>query len=227
MSLQSKASLLPVFILSVLLLGMVFVAGCSKDPDPITSGGGGSNDVNLSTPTVSPSELSSGGTSIVEVVATDAASDPIAGLSVDFVVSPSIGGYFTPPTATTNANGIASTIFTASQTGTMSIGATAEGVQSEYSNISVSSTGQTSGNMEMTVSPGLLTADGSSSATVTITVEDDAGTPAPESTLVKITAGERFDDVDGNGYFSMGDSLMFDYNANETWDPVGFIPATA
>lgn len=227
MSLQSKASCIPVLILGLLMIGMIFFSGCSKDPEPTSSSGGSSSsDVNLSTPTVSPSELPSGGTTVVEVVATDASSDPIAGLSVDFVVSPTSGGYFTPPTAITDEFGIASTVFTASQTGSMSIGASADGAASPYSNISVSASQQSSGNMDISISPSLLTADGSSSATVTIAVEDDNQNPAPDGTLIKLTAGERFVDVDGNGYFSAGDSLMFDYNANDTWDPVGFIPAT-
>ena len=227
MSLQNKPSCVPVFILSLVLTGMFFISGCDKDPGTTSSGGGGTDDVNLSTPVVSPSELMTGGTSVVEVFATDAASDPIEGLSVEFVVSPSGGGYFTPPAAVTNANGLASTVFTASLNGSMSIGASADGAQSPYANISVSASQQTSGNMEIIVTPSLLTADGSSNATVTITVEDDQGNPAPNGTLVKLTAGERFVDVDGNGYFSTGDSLTFDYNANEVWDPVGFISATA
>jgi adhesin/invasin len=214
----------------MLLLGMPFLVGCDKDPDPTSSGGGGdvSGDVNLTSPTVSPTDFVVGETAVVEVTATDAGSDPIDGLSIDFVVSPSAGGYFTPPTVTTNANGIASTVFTSSQTGTMSIGAQAEGANSTYTNINVSSSGQqSSGNMTIGVSPSLLTADGASTATVTITVEDAGGNPAPDQTLVLITAGERFDDVDGDGYFSANDSLMIDYNANDTWDPVGFISATA
>ena len=102
MSLQSKAKCVPVFILSLLLVGMIFVAGCSKDPEPTSSSGGsGADDVNLSTPTFTPTEIEAGGTTIVEVTATDATSDPIEGLSVDFVVSPDVGGYFTTPTAIT------------------------------------------------------------------------------------------------------------------------------
>jgi len=229
MSLQIKTSCIPVFILAFLLAGMMILAGCSQDPDPVTSGGGGSiaDDVNLSTPTLTPSEVLSGGTSIVEVVATDAASDPIAGLMVTFVVSPAEGGYFTPPTTTTDANGIASAIFTTSQTGTMSIGATTDGAQSLYAPLNVSSNQQSSGNMDISVTPSLLAADGASSATVTIAVADEADNPAPDNTLVKLTAGERFIDFDGNGYFNAGDSLAFDFNANQTWDPIGIVPATA
>ena len=98
MSLQSKANGIPVIILSIFLVGMLVLAGCSKDPEPTSSGGGGTStsDVNLSTPTVSPAQVETGQTAVVEVIATDADSDPIVGLSVDFVVSPSQSGYFTP-----------------------------------------------------------------------------------------------------------------------------------
>lgn len=229
MSLQSKASWVPIIVLGMLLLGMPLMVGCDKDPDPASpNGGDGSGDVNLTAPTVSPSDFTVGETAVVEVTATDAVSDPIPGLSVNFVVSPSAGGYFTPPTATTDTNGIASTVFTSSQSGTMSIGAQATGANSTYTNINVSSSGQqSSGNMTIGVSPNLLTADGSSTATVTVTVEDAGANPAPDQTLVLLTAGERFDDVDGNGYFGANDSLIIDYNANDAWDPVGIIPATA
>lgn len=228
MSLQNKPSCVPVFILSLLLVGMLIIAGCDKDPGTTSSTGGtGTDEVNLSTPISSPSELMTGGTSVVEVIATDASSDPIEGLAVDFAVSPAGGGYFTPPTAVTNANGIASTVFTASLNGTMSIGASTDDAQSLYASVNVSASQQSSGNMEITVTPSLLTADGASNATVTVTVEDDLGNPATDGTLIKLTAGERFVDVDGNGYFSTGDSLTFDYNANEVWDPIGFIAATA
>jgi hypothetical protein len=228
MSLKSKANSIPAIILSLLLVGMFIISGCSKEPAPVTSGGGtGTADVNLTTPTVAPSNIETNGTAVVEVIATDASSEPIADLSVDFIVSPSSGGYFTPPTALTDENGIASAIFTASQTGTLSIAASTDNAMSPYTSVSVSSNQQSSGNMDISVTPSLLSADGISSATVSITVQNSDGQYAPDSTLVKITAGERFVDVDGNGYFSNGDSLTFDYNANETWDPVGFIPSTA
>jgi adhesin/invasin len=226
MSLQRIMGYALVMVAGLLALGMLMLSGCSSQPDP-ASPGGGDDAVNLSRPTVTPTSPLTGQTTIVEVTATNASSQPISALSVSFVVSPTAGGYFTPPTATTNSNGIASTVFTPSQTGTMSIGAVSGTAQSLYTNITVSSNQQSSGNMSIEVTPTLLTADGASSSSVTVTVADINGDPAPESTVVKFVAGERFDDVDGNGYFNVGDSLMFDYNANDTWDPVGFIPANA
>jgi hypothetical protein len=46
--------------------------------------------------------------------------------------------------------------------------------------------------------------------------------------LVKIAGGEKFVDVDENGYWSQGiDSLVFDANSNGQWDAIGLIPSTA
>jgi hypothetical protein len=230
MAVQRKLGLIPVAVLGLLVAAMLSITGCSTDPEPTSStGGGGDANITISTPTASPSDLMEGETSVIEVIVTDAADDPVADVSVDFVVSPAGGGYFTPPTATTDTSGIASTIFTSQQSGTMSIAASAEGKQSPYTAVAVTATGQqASGNLQISVTPGLLTADGASNATVTVTVLDVDQNPAPEGTTVKFAAGERFDDVDGNGYWTQNiDSLMFDYNANDLWDPIGMIPASA
>ncbi len=207
-----------------LLLGLILLVGCESKRTP--SGGGDEYDVYLSQPTASPSSLTEGGTTVIEVIATDAQSDPIEGLQITFVGS---GGNFTPATTTTDSNGIAGTIFTATQTGNLSLGASATGAETKYVNVSVSTGGQQStGNLSISVTPTLLTADDTSSATVIVRVQDTNENPAPDSTIVKMTAGEKFVDVDGNGYFSSGvDSLVFDYNANDIWDPIGFIPAIA
>ena len=225
MSVKSKAGLIPLVLMSILLIGVV---GCDKAAQPASSGGGGGSTVTLSQPTATPAAVTTGATSVVSVTATNSSSLPVAGLQVTFAVSPSGAGTFTPSAATTDAYGVASTVFTASATGTHTLIASATNANSKYSTINVSSGQQSSGNVVVEVAPSLLTADGASSATVVITVDNDAGDPAPESTVVKLTAGERFVDVDGNGYFTNSvDSLTFDYNANNQWDPIGFIPAIA
>jgi hypothetical protein len=214
--------------LGMLAVGGIFISGCESEPQPTGSGGTGTS-VNLSRPTASPTSFTQGSTTVVEVVASNSQTQPVSGVLVSFVVSPTSGGYYTPPSATTNANGIASTVFTATQTGTMSLGATAGTAQSEYANITVTSSGQeTNGNLSITIAPSFLTADGSSSATVTVTVRDAANNLAGDSIPVKFAAGERFADVDGNGYYTNGvDSILVDFNENEVWDAIGFIPAVA
>jgi hypothetical protein len=49
---------------------------------------------------------------------------------------------------------------------------------------------------------------------------------APDSTVVRLTAGEKFDDIDGNGYFTAGvDTVIFDAISNGQWDAMGTIPS--
>lgn len=216
-------------LLGILIMLMLVLTGCDRTPEPISSGGGGSDSTNLSQPTLSPASISDGGTSIVEITVTNAVGAVIAGETVIFAVNPANGGTFNPSSAVTDANGIASTIFSASQTGTLQISGAIGVYTSVYNNLSVAAAGQVNtGNLTIETSPSLLTADGASSSTVIIRVADDQGNPAPDSTSVKLTAGERFIDMDNNGYFTAGvDTLEVDYNGNNSWDPIGIIPALA
>jgi len=226
MSRQIIKSALTVFSIIVLLSSIMLVSGCEKSSTSDSSGSGStSGDVVLGTPTASPSSLSSGGSSVVEVLVTDADDDPLSGVTVTFVAS---GGYFSPTSVVTGTDGLASSVYTATTTGTFSLVVQASG-ESESVQVTVSASGQqSSGNLDISVSPNLLTADGASSSTVTIAVADADDDPAPEGTVVLLTAGERFDDIDANGYFSEGvDSLVYDVNSNGTWDPIGIISSVA
>ena len=95
--------------------------------------------------------------------------------------------------------------------------------------LSINQTAQTgSGNITLDVSPSLLLANGADTSHVTISVRGADSQPAIDGTVVKIVAGEKFVDVDGNGYWSSGiDSLVYDANNNGTWDAYGLIPSTA
>ncbi|MCK4857522.1 MAG: hypothetical protein KAT58_06115, partial [candidate division Zixibacteria bacterium] len=85
----------------------------------------------------------------------------------------------------------------------------------------------TSGAVTMEVTPVLLIANGSDSATVTVTATDSAGNTVADGTLICLTAVEKFEDRDNDGYWTENvDSLLFDGNANDTWDPIGTVPAT-
>ncbi len=215
--------------LGILIMSMLVLTGCDQSPEPTSSGGTGTSSINLSQPSLSPASIDDGGTTIVEITVTNAVNNPIAGETVVFAVNPSNGGTFTPATAVTDASGIASAVFSASQTGSLQISGAIGTSTSAYTNLNVSATGQTtSGNLTLETSPSLLTADGASSSVVVIRVSDDLGNPAPDSTSVKLTAGERFLDMDFNGYYTAGiDTLKIDYNGNQSWDPIGIIPAIA
>ncbi len=179
--------------------------------------------------TSSPDSLDTGSTSVIEATVENDG----AGLSnqvVTFSVEPTNSGYFTPAVDTTDADGVAATVFTATTSGTAAIAATVSGTSVVGTvGVTVTQSQQAgSGNVEISVSPSLLLANGSDTSVVTITVRDDLGQPAPDSTLVRVTAGEKFVDVDENGYWSEGiDSVVFDANANGQWDAVGLIPSTA
>ena len=210
---------------SLALLSLWFLGGCdskSRLDDPVAT------DVNISV-TASPAAVELNSTAIVEATLT-AGSDPVAGETIEFSVQPSTAGYFTPETAVSDANGIAATIFTATTAGTIMVTATnvEQTTQSASTSVEVTNTQQSSGNVSLSITPNLLLANGTDSAVVTVSVRDALGQPAPDNTLVRIAAGEKFVDVDGNGYWSAGiDSLVFDANANGTWDAFGLIPSTA
>jgi hypothetical protein len=179
----------------------------------------------------SPTSLATSETSVVEAVVTSGSSG-VQDAIVHFVVTPSTAGYFTPAYDTTNASGIAASVFTASTVGSAVVQATTDDgdIVSNTLSLSITTGGGTSGNgnINVTTSQSLLTANGDDSAIVTIVVRDDQGQPAADSTLVKVTAGEKFVDNDGNGYWSNGiDSLVFDANNNGRWDPMGLVPSTA
>jgi hypothetical protein len=179
--------------------------------------------------TATPATIATGGYTVVEAIV-EANDVGLADQEVTFTVSPAGSGSCTPAVDITDADGVAATMFTASATGSVSITATVSGSNTSGTAwVTVAEEGQTgSGTVSLTVSPSLLFADGEDTARVTVVVSDVNGNPAPDNTLVKICAGEKFVDLDGNGYWSEGiDSLVYDNNSNDQWDAVGSVPSTA
>lgn len=215
---------LRVWVPVVLVAFALVFAGCSSKNKVDTTPAAATINV-----TASPSSLNTGGTAVVEATVLNG-STPMADQVITFQANPSSAGYFTPAIDTTDATGAAATIYTATVSGPVTITASVSGSSlNDNVAISVSSSGGTgSGNVAVAVTPSLLLANGSDTASVTVTVRDALGQPAPDSTVVKIVAGEKFVDNDGNGYWSNGiDSLVFDANANGQWDAIGLIPSTA
>ncbi len=205
-------------------LAVMIIAGCSNKNVVNDTPVGTSVSV-----TVSPSTVQTNNTAVVEAtVATG--STPLPNRIVNFTVSPISAGYFTPTSDTTDANGIAATIFTATQSGSVNVSANVQGSSTTgVRAVTITDAPQTgSGNVAISVSPSLLLANGSDTSLVTITVRDPQAQPAPNGTTIKLTAGEKFGDIDGNGYWSPNvDSLIFDANPNGQWDAIGLIPSTA
>lgn len=215
------ATLRLAFIL--VLLGII-LGGCSSS----TSDSNDQSALQVTRVTASPTSITVGSTAIVEAEITDG-TNPLPNRAVTFSVSPAAAGYFTPAIDTTDADGIVATVFTATQSGSVMI--TAAITTAVYRSVALSVTSQQgsgSGNIDMAVTPTLLLADGQATSQVTITVRDETFQPAPDSTVVKLVAGEKFVDVDGNGYFSNGvDSVVYDAIPNGRWDPIGIIPSSA
>jgi len=213
-------------LVTVSLIAFALFAGCSSKSTldttpPIT-------DAAVSV-AASPTSIETSETSVVEATVTVAAVG-VADQVVQFSVSPAGAGTVTPEYDTTDADGIAATVFTAVQSGAVLVTASVvgEGI-SDNINIQVAEggTGGT-GNLTISATQTLLVADGHDTSAVTVAVRDELGQPAPDGTLVKFVAGERFVDVDGNGYWSENiDSLVFDANGNDQWDSYGLIPSTA
>ena len=217
---------LVIIIMMLSLLVMSGFLGCSSKSvsDEVT----GTTSLSVS---ASPPALTIGETSVVEANLTDG-TVAIPNQELTFTVEPSSAGYFSPVIDTTNVSGIAATVFTSTTSGTATITVSLSGSTLTSGLTLTQTTGITisdeelegTGNIDMTVSPSLLIADGEDTSHITITVRDASGAVAPDSTPVFITAGEKFDDIDGNGYFTESvDSVIYDANANGRWDAIGFI----
>ncbi|MBI3871873.1 MAG: Ig-like domain-containing protein [candidate division Zixibacteria bacterium] len=181
--------------------------------------------------TVTPSTLDRNETAIVEVSVTNADGQPLADKTVYLVADPNTGGRFSSSVVQTNADGVATTIFTATTPGTVTVSARVEGGQvtrSKDVTINDVTGGSTeNGHITLSITPTLIQADGSSSATVTAAVTDGSGNPVPDQTTVKFAAGEKFVDINGDGYWTANvDSLVYDVDADNEWDAIGTIDAT-
>lgn len=178
---------------------------------------------------IAPSnEIQKSQTGVVNVVVEDDADRPISGLQVSFSVTPATVGFCTPTVDTTDANGSAASIFTPTDFGTATIQANVAGVASKTIQIEVVTSGGTIQPLEIEVTPAWLPADGISTSTVKVTVTDTTGNLADDGTIVKFAAGEKFDDADGDGYFTEGiDWLRYDVNQDGRWNSMGFIPSYA
>ncbi|MBD3258879.1 hypothetical protein GF377_10630, partial [candidate division GN15 bacterium] len=219
-------------MVAVLIVAVsLFFIGCESDT---SSSSTTDPDTTTMTVTVTPNSVGVNETAIVEANVSSGGSG-VADQAVEFSVSPTGAGYFTPESDTTGPDGIAATVFTATTNGSAVISASIPGT-SMNSSLGLSITEDTTGgggtvnngSVNVSVSDNLLLADGEDTSRITIVVRDALGQPAPDSTLVQLVAGEKFVDVDSNGFWSAGiDSLVFDANDNGQWDPMGVIPSNA
>jgi len=209
-----------------LLGGLVLlgIGACSKstDPDPA---------IVVRSVAVTPSVLQEGEVAIVEVLVTDDSGSPLADKTVHLAADPNARGAFSSSEARTAGNGVATVTFTAIHSGSVTISARAESNQKSVSaivTIEKNVATNTNGQIVLTITPSQLPADGRSTASVVAVVSDRAGNPVADSTPVRVTAGEKFTDVNGDGIWTEHiDSLVYDADADGQWDPIGVIQPTS
>jgi len=203
----------------------LMIGGCDSSS---SSNSSPSSSIDVGAVSVSPGSITVGESSVVEAVVMSG-ENPLANRVVLFACTPPTAGYFTPTMDTSDANGLVASVFTATQSGDITL--TAKITDDIFNNASleVTNSAQTgSGNVNIDIAPSLLLADGVSTSQVSITIQDSEMSAAPESTLVRLTAGEKFEDIDGNGYFTAGvDTVIYDVISNGSWDAIGFIPSSA
>jgi hypothetical protein len=177
---------------------------------------------------VSSSSIQKGQTAWVDVVVEDDADRPISGAQVSFSVAPTTIGYCTPTVDTTESDGSAAAVFTATDFGTATIQVNVEAVASKTVEIEVVTSGGTTKPLSIQINPTWLPADGIAICTVNVTVSDTTGNLTEDNTVVRFIAGEKFEDNDEDGYFTEGiDELKYDVNQDGRWNPIGFIPSFA
>ncbi len=205
-------------VCAVLLVSLVFI-GCSKKSTEENK-----TVVLIKTLTAFPASIQKGQSSVVDVMVEDDADRPISGAKVAFSVSPATIGVCSPTVDTTDATGSAATVFTATDFGTATIQANVEGVASKTVEISVVTSGGTTKPLTIELNPAYIKADGISTSQIKVTVSDTTGSLADDNTVVKFSVGEKFEDADGDGYFTEGiDELKYDINHDGRWNQIGFI----
>ena len=210
------------WVVLILLVIAILMAGCSKKS---TEAG---EEAVIIKSLYAPSSVQNGQTGVVDVEVKDDKDQSVSGVRVSFSASPASIGYFTPTMDTTDENGLAASVFTATGLGTATIQVGAEGAQSKTAEIEIVSAGETTKRIEIEITPGWLPADGISTSTVKATIRDSTGSLVKNGTIVKFVAGEDFGDVDGDGYYTEGvDQLKYDTNGDGKWNPIGVIAAYA
>jgi hypothetical protein len=220
---SSKSFALPATVLTALLLAAC-LSGCGDD----AVSNNGSSIAIAYVQVFSSGSADIGASMTVEAQVTDQSGAPLSGQLVVFSVTPSSLGYFTPASDTSDADGKVAVLFTATSAGIATLSAASGDAAKSASLTIVGESSSSSGLITVDVTPQILLANGSDEATVNVTASDYEGNTVPDGTVIFLTAGERFEDVDQDGYWTNNvDSLLFDANANDAWDPIGTIQARA
>lgn len=209
---------------ALILLFLSFSVWVSCEKKPLES----KEELSIQTLKATPSSMQRNNTSTVEAWVMDQKGSPKSGVEVTFSVSPDSLGWFSPAIATTGTDGKASAVFHPFYIGTGLIEASLSSGANKNTQITVAQSYSAGILIQMEIEPSSLIADGVSTCDVTVTVTDSSGNPVGDGTVIKFSAGEKFVDIDGDGYFTeFVDSLVYDSNANGRWDPIGLINSQA
>lgn len=219
-------------IICVLTVALAYFCGCSSKSVLEEGGSSGSSEFTL-TVSMTQTSVQVGETVLIEAEVM-MGTTPVPDASVSFVVTPDSAGAFSASTGTTDSDGSLTTIYNATYAGAVTIHVAVESGANTASKNTVLTVGETStdpvgyGFVGISVNPGLILANGTDIATVTIAVCDPFSQPAEDGTEITIVAGEKFDDLDGNGVWSRCcDVLLDDANGNGVWDSIGTIQSSA
>jgi len=162
----------------------------------------------------------------------DSLGEGVGDVQVLFSVSPSDQGYFVHSADTSSSDGSFAGLFVALDTGSVILRAELGSDADVYATRTVSVSGDvttqdpSAAAFNWTVPDGFILADGDDQISVSVAIYTDQDSPVANGTVVKLACGERFDDVNGDGYFTENvDEVTWDANENGIWDKIGSVPS--
>jgi hypothetical protein len=169
--------------------------------------------------------IMAGDSTMISAVVMDPDGAPVEGAKVGFTTS---WGALATLQTTSGVDGRATTVLLtpiSSQNITAEVRASTAG-RVKYTTVDITPFVDDGGSEDVSeiavsMTPSLMRADGLSSATIEVAATDAAGEPVAGA-VIRLAAGEKFQDADGDGVFTVGvDLLLVDVNANDTWDAAG------
>jgi len=214
---------------AVVLIAVLAAIGCSEEQKSTSSASGGS--LRLESFVSTPALLGPGGEAQLAARVVNARGEAVAAATVRFGESGApfeqagagAAGAFDPAAALTDDAGWARTTFRSHPTSSGRVDLKA-GAGSAVAYLSLYLTSGVSGAgtaIAVTAPETSLPADGQSTLELTIQVARD-GAPAA-SAVVRLAAGELFEDLDGSGDFSDGDRILIDGDADGEWTANGSV----
>ena len=217
--------------LLILLIIFALFSGCSDDTYLNDSDGGSTYEQIISF-SVSPSSVPLGSEGTVSGSLVDSAGAGISGKQIVLAVTPTTYGYFLPAAVSTGSDGSFTSTFIPLEEGDIELSATTATASAlaSYSAEITNTNGYQQGEwrFEFTSMPSFAVADGQEMTTITVEIYDDDNEPVEDGIEVRLEVGERFNDVNDDGYFTENvDTYITDINGNDIWDRVGTFPRTA